>query len=114
MTRSHHINTRALVALVMLCSFVVLPFSGIALHFASSGSFSSIRHLLMTIHNLAAAIFLISALLHLKLNWKPLTNYLKLTTARGRSYRTEFATAFLIVAIPLILGTLHVFALGVS
>ena len=112
MTKPQHLNTRALVALVMLGSFVWLPTVGIALHFANLSPFSPTQHLLMTIHNLAATIFLVSLVLHLKLNWKPLLNYLKLTAARSRGYRTEFGVAILIVGIPLSLGALHVFALG--
>lgn len=112
MVKPHHLNSRALVALLLICSFVWLPVAGIGLHFADSAPFAPTRHLLMTIHDLAAAIFLISVLLHLKLNWKPLMNYLKITVERGRSYRAEFAAAFLIVTTTLTLGILHVFALG--
>jgi len=113
MTMLRRLNIRALVALLMFCSFVWLPVAGIALHFAENAPLMPTRHLLMTLHNLAAAIFLISTLLHLKLNWKPLVKYLQVTAGAGKRFRSEFGVAAFIVTTTLTLGALHVIALSV-
>lgn len=112
MNRLHHLNLRALVALLMLFSFIGLPLAGIALHFSEDAPFAPTRHLLMTFHNLSATIFLISVLLHLKLNWKPLTNYLRMALGKGMRYREEFGVAIVIVVATLALGVVHVFVRG--
>lgn len=106
------LNRRALIALVLVCSFVLLPISGFALHFADNAPFQPVRHLLMTMHNLDAIIFLIATALHLKLNWKPLLNYIKNKQRQASHVRTEVMIATGIVASPLALGILHVFMTG--
>lgn len=108
------LNRRALIALVMVDSFAVLPISGLALHFANNASFQTARHVLMTVHNVDAIIFLIASILHLNLNWKPLRNYIrnKVGQAQVSHIRTEVSIAALVVIAPLALGILHVFALG--
>ena len=106
------LNRRALIALVMVCSFVLLPISGLALHFADNAPFQPVRHLLMTVHDLDAIIFLIASALHVKLNWKPLLNYIQNKQRQASHIRTEVRIAAVIVASPLALGILHVFMVG--
>ncbi len=106
------LNRRALIALVMVYSFVLLPILGIALHFSDNASFQPVRHLLMTVHNLVSIIFLVATALHLNLNKKPLLSYVKKKAGQASLIRTEIKLAALIVASPLILGIIHVFALG--
>ena len=105
-------NLRALLSLVMFGSFIFLPSFGLALHLFANVPFQPTRHLLMTLHNLAGIIFLISLILHLWLNWRPLWNYLKLAIGKVGMYRKELIVAVLLLAIPLGLGVLHVFELG--
>jgi hypothetical protein len=109
---SRSLNMRALTVLMMACSFACLPPAGFALHFASAAPFQPTRHLLMTIHDLAGLIFLAALVLHLKFNWRPLLNYLRVTSGRLGTYRRELLIAGLSVATPLALGILHVFVLG--
>ena len=106
------LNHRVLLALVMLGSFIFLPSFGLALHLASNAPFQPRRHLLMTFHNLASIIFMISLILHLVLNWRPLWNYLKMAVGKVGLYRKELVVATLLLVIPLGLGILHVFELG--
>ena len=105
-------NLRALLALVMIGSFTFLPSVDLALHLSSNAPFQPTRHLLMTLHDLAGVIFVISLILHLWLNWRPLWNYLKMTVGKVGTYRKELVIAALLLAIPLGLGILHVFELG--
>src|SRR6266498_4295634 len=113
MNKTHQriLNYRALIALLMVCSFIWLPVAGIALHFADAAPFQPTRHLLMTVHNLAVIIFLIAATLHLRLNWKPMLNYITVSARKCRRFGTELGIAVLIVTTTLELGLLHVFAL---
>lgn len=55
---------------------------------------------------------MISLILHLWLNWRPLWNYFKLAVGKVGMYRKEVVIATLLLAIPLGLGILHVFELG--
>ena len=105
-------NLRALLSLVMFGSFIFLPSIGLALHLSANAPFQPTRHLLMTLHNLAGITFMISLILHLWLNWRPLWNYLKLAVGKVGMYRKELVVAVLLLAIPLGLGILHVFELG--
>ncbi len=111
-SKSGTFNTRALLAVLMLGSFVLLPTFGLALHLSPDAPFQPTRHLLMTFHNLAGIIFLITLIMHLILNRRPLWNYIIMTGGKVRLYRKELVVAVLILAIPLGLGILHVFELG--
>ena len=106
------LNPRVLLALVMIGSFIFLPTFGLALDLSSNAAFQPMRHLLMTFHNLASIIFMISLILHLILNWRPLWNYLKMAVGKVGMYRKELMVATLLLALPLGLGILHVFELG--
>ena len=110
--QSRPFNLRALLSLVMFGSFIFLPSFGLALHLSANAPFQPLQHLLMTFHNLAGIIFMISLILHLWLNWRPLWNYLKLAVGKVGMYRKELVVAVLLLAIPLGLGILHVFELG--
>ena len=108
----HPFNTRVLLALVMIGSFMFLPFVGLVLHLSSNAPFQPMRHLLMTVHNLAGIIFVLSLIFHLWLNRRPLLNYLKMALGKVGLYRKELVVAALLLVIPLGLGILHVFELG--
>jgi hypothetical protein len=110
--QSRPLNPRVLLALTMLGSFIFLPSFGLALHLSTNAPFQPTQHLLMTFHNLAGIIFMISLILHLVLNWRPLWNYLKMAVGKVGMYRKEMVVATLLLAIPLGLGILHVFELG--
>ena len=105
-------NLRVLLALVMIGSFTLLPSVGLALHLSSDAPFQPTQHLLMTLHDLAGMIFMITLILHLWLNWRPLWNYLKMAVGKVGTYRKELVIAALLLVIPLGLGVLHVFELG--
>ncbi len=105
-------NTRALLAVLMFGSFVLLPSIGLVLHLSPDAPFQPTRHLLMTLHNLAGIIFMVSLIVHLILNRRPLWNYVRMAGGKVGMYRKELVVAVLLLAIPLGLGVLHVFELG--
>jgi hypothetical protein len=119
-------NKRALSAMLMFLSFILLPLSGIPLHYsrtnisegmldyvlsrASTGE-GMLEHFLMSVHNMSALIFIIGVLIHLSLNWKSLIKYIVAKTEEYCQFRKEMIIALFTVV--LIVGlfsshTLHV------
>jgi len=63
--RRNQLNKRAIAALSLLLSFVLLLLSGIVLHLADFAPFQPTRHAPMTVHNTYSLIFVISTSIHL-------------------------------------------------
>lgn len=110
--RYSSINKRALTSLFLFFAFVWLVPSGILLHIFDSAPFQPTRHALMTVHNTASIIFLVSALVHLSLNWKAMLSYMKAKSSEYALFKKEFVIAAVTVTGLLALGLLHVFVLG--
>lgn len=100
---NHLFNKRAFVSLAMLFSAVILPVSGIMNHDLGLSGLTRERHLWMSVHNSAAALFVIFATIHIILNWKPLVRHAKALKDRVVSREA-------IVAIMLVAGIVGVFA----
>jgi hypothetical protein len=103
-------NRRAFISMLMFFSFILLPFSGIPLHFSRSGAGISItEHFLMTVHNTSAIIFLIAVVVHISLNWNAMIKYVATKTSEYFQFRKEMIVA--LVAVLLIVGLFssHVF-----
>jgi hypothetical protein len=83
----------------MLFSFLCLPISGIPLHYSRSGSFSMYEHILMSIHNVAACVFVIATVIHLILNWSALTRYILSKTSESFAFKREMIIALFVVMI---------------
>jgi hypothetical protein len=63
------LNKRALTSMFMLWSFILLPLSGILSYFSRTPAESTVlKHFLMTVHNMAALIFLVAVIIHLSFN----------------------------------------------
>jgi cytochrome b561 len=119
-------NKRALSAMLMFISFILLPLSGIPLHYsrtdisegmleyflsrASTGE-GMLEHFLMSVHNMSALIFLIAVLIHLSLNWKSLMKYIATKTDEYFQFRKEMIIALFTVV--LIVGLFSSHALNV-
>ncbi len=71
----NRLNKRGVASLVMLWSMILLVPSGIMLH-GTDGSFSVLRHGLMTVHNFSAMVFAAAAACHIAMNWKAIKNYI--------------------------------------
>jgi len=102
------LNKRALVLFFMLFSAAILPFSGLMLHEASSHGAERLQFLVMALHNVAAIVFTISTLAHLKYNWKPILNYIRDKKDRLIKYPKEMAIAASTLGILLLFSVIHV------
>ena len=104
------LNKRSLNVFVMLFSFLLLPFSGILIHDTHGISERALlRHFAMSVHNLAAIIFLISCIIHIIFNRNTILKYLSAKTDEYLKLRKEFLIAFIIVFGIVGLFTIHVF-----
>lgn len=93
------VNRRALTSMFMFFSFLCLPLSGVPLHYTRGTDFSTLEHWLMSVHNMAATIFLAATVIHLVLNWRALSKYMVEKTLEFFSLKREMITAFLLVVI---------------
>jgi hypothetical protein len=117
-------NKRALSAMMMFLSFILLPLSGIPLHytrtniseglldyFLSRGSTGEgfFEHFLMSVHNMSALIFVIAALIHIGLNWKSLMKYIATKTEEYFQFRKEMIIALFTIILMVGLFSSHAF-----
>jgi hypothetical protein len=92
------INRRQLNVMVMLFSFLLLPFSGIIIHSTHGiAEREPFRHFAMSIHNISAIIFLSTCVLHVVANRKALAKYISNKTTEYFSLKREVIIAFVIV-----------------
>lgn len=89
------VSARALASLALFCAGAWLVPSGIALHVASHDGFSRWSHLFMSMHNTASLVFVTAAVVHLTLNWKVLTHYVRARAGEYARYRRELVIAVL-------------------
>ena len=87
-------NKRALTSMFMFFSFILLPLSGIPLHFSRTGDgVGVLEHFLMSVHNISALIFIIAVVIHLSLNWDALIKYIATKTSEYFRFRKELIFA---------------------
>ncbi len=111
-SRRTYLNRRVLASLFMLFSFTLLLPSGIMLHHFASASFQPTQHLLMTVHNTAAIIFVSSAVSHVVFNWKTISKYMLSKAARWMMFKRGLVISAAGVAGLIALTTSHVFHLN--
>ena len=70
-------NKRAFISIAMFLSGLCLPFSGIMNHNLQFEQLTVERQFWMSVHNTAAILFVIFAILHISYNWRLLINYTK-------------------------------------
>jgi hypothetical protein len=110
MVEKQSLNKRSLNVLIMLFSFSLLPFSGIMIHSTHGMSEREpIRHFAMSIHNLSAIIFLITCLVHLFVNRKPMFKYLSEKTPYYSRFKREAVIALAIVFTLVGFFSMHAF-----
>ena len=81
--------------------------SGIALHFASHSKAAMWSHLFMSMHNTASLIFIAAAVLHVTLNRKVMTHYVRARLGEYRRFRRELLIAFVGVSVFVLLVASH-------
>ena len=104
------VNKRSLNVLMMLFSFTLLPFSGMAIH-STHGmpEYEPIRHFAMSVHNFAAIIFLTTTLIHLATNRKAIAKYIVTKTGEYSRFKREALIAFMFVVGIVGLFAMHAF-----
>ncbi len=99
---------RGLIVFMVTLSTMTLVISGVVLFIAPSGSISADMHWRLlwidkdswfNLHNIAAVIFVIVAVYHLVLNWKPFMNYVISRATRHPNLKTEMVLAASMVLI---------------
>lgn len=102
-------NKRAFISTGMFLSGLCLPFSGIMNHNLQFEQLSMERHVWMSVHNTAAILFIIFAIIHIAYNWRLLINYAKKTKETFMSKEAFTAIALVIVIVGLVAShTFHV------
>jgi hypothetical protein len=103
---------RTVSSLFMLFSFAVLVPSGIALHVATDAGTEGAQHVAMTIHNVSALVFLISALIHIGFNRASIVSTLRSKTGRYPLVTGTSAVVAIVFIFILAVAILHTFILG--
>lgn len=106
-TKRKRITIRSLASMTLLCAGAWLVPSGIALHFVSREGAVKLSHVLMSVHNTAALIFLTAAVVHAVQNRKVLTNYMKAGVGKDMQYRKEFLIAALGMSVIILIMASH-------
>ena len=107
-TKNQKINKRAFTSMFLFFSFILLPLSGIPLHYTRTESGPGIlEHFLMSVHNISALIFLIAVFVHLSLNWKTLIKYIAAKTTEYFQFKKEMIIALIIVVFVVGLFSSH-------
>ncbi len=101
---------RAFSALVMGLTGLLLPLSGWMNHSLQFETLTTARHFWMAVHNSAALLFVLSAVLHLSYNARALLHYVR--RAKERLLSREALTAVLLVLLLSGLFSLHAFHAG--
>jgi hypothetical protein len=101
-------KTRKLISWISFLSFIVLGLTGMVLYFTPQGriaNWADWRFLQLSkdnlgeIHVIVSILFLISAIWHIVLNWRPLVNYLKSTRKKISFAKAEFVLALFITLV---------------
>lgn len=100
-------NKRAFISIAMFLSGLCLPFSGIMNHNLQFEQLTVERQFWMSVHNTAAILFVIFAILHISYNWRLLINYTK--KVKEMFISKEALTAIVLVIVIVGLISSHVF-----
>jgi hypothetical protein len=68
-------SKRSFISTSVFITFVILALSGLVNHKLQFDNFSVERHFWMAVHDSAAFLFTVSAILHIYFNWKIFTAY---------------------------------------
>jgi hypothetical protein len=109
LARQTGISAKPLASLILCSAGVWLVPSGIALHFASHDGATVWAHLFMSAHNAASLAFLAGAAIHVVMNWKTLTHYVRARMDDAARYRRELLIAVLGVSVLVLFAASHAF-----
>ena len=96
-------NKRAFASVAMFLSGILLPLSGIMNHQLAFSAMTQQYHFWMSVHNMSALIFCISAVTHVTYNWRALLHYINKVKSQRMSKEAWYA-------IILVLGVVGLFS----
>jgi hypothetical protein len=105
-------DSRTISSLFMLFSFIVLVPSGIAMHVVAEDGPATASHVAMTLHNVSALVFLISALTHIVLNRASIMSAIRSKTGSCPLITGRSAVVAMVLIVILAAAVLHVFIVG--
>ena len=108
-TKNYALNKRALVVFFMIFSGIILPFSGYMLHNALNHNSEYQLFIAMSFHNIAAVVFTVSSIFHIKYNWRSIVNYIREKQNSMLKYRREMVVAIMTITFLLLFALHHVF-----
>ncbi len=88
-------NKRAFTSMGLLASGLLLPASGLMNHLLQFEPLTRERHFWMSVHDVAAIVFVVFVVVHLTFNWRALVHYAK--KVKGITISREAAAAVLLV-----------------
>ncbi len=100
-------NRRSFISISMFMAGICLPFSGLMNHRLQLVGMTAERHFWMSVHNSAAILFLIMAIIHIIYNRRMLMKYLK--AAGHIAISREALAAIALVVILVGLFSMHAF-----
>lgn len=107
-------NWRAFVSIAAAVSFLGMCVTGVILFVVPPGRianwtgwkiFGLTKHQWIGLHIWLSAVFMVVAIVHIYLNWRPLVSYLKNRASQSFAFRVEWVTAVLICGL-ITIGTL--------
>ena len=104
--KNKNLKKRPITSTFAFISFIYLVPSGILVHFVEHG-LEQLDHIAGPIHWTSAMIFLISAIIHIILNWKSMKRYMFTELKSLLLFRKEFLIAFSVVTILIALAGTH-------
>ena len=101
-----NLKKRSITSIFAFISFIYLVPSGILVHFVEHG-LEQLDHIAGPIHWTSSMIFLISAIVHIILNWKAMKRYMFTELKNLSVFRKEFVIVFSVVTILVALAGTH-------
>ncbi len=90
-------NKRAFTSMGLLSSGLLLPVSGLMNHLLQFEPLTKERHFWMSVHDVAAILFVAFAVAHIAFNWRALLHYAK--KVKGITVNKEAVAAALVVFV---------------
>lgn len=102
------LKKRPITSIFAFISFIYVVPSGILVHFGEHG-LEQFHHSAGAIHWTSSMIFLVSAIIHIMLNWKAMKRYMFTEIQNLSAFKKEFVIILTVVTILIILAGTHEF-----
>ena len=100
------LKKRPITSIFAFISFIYVVPSGILVHFGEHG-LEQFHHSASAIHWTSTMIFLVSAIIHIMLNWKAMKRYMFTEIENLSGFKKEFVIVFSAVTLLIILAATH-------